>query len=378
MYKSFKIRLYPTKEQEQKMWRHIGSCRYIWNYMYDLQQQRYENGESFLQRFDMIRALKPLKDTPENKWLYDVSNTSLQIICSDLYQAYEKFFKGINKHPLRKNKKTSKPSFPTRPDHTWFNGKQVHIEKVGNVKYKSDDNPPIGYNNKFINPRVSYRNGKWILSFTRECENQAPILTDKPMGIDLGIKETMTVAFGNETIVYHNINKSKTIRRLEKRRKFIERSISRKYEVNKQGNKYIKTRNIERLENTHRKIHTRITNIRSNYIHQCTHELVLLCPCKVVMEDLNVQGMLKNKHLSKAISEQCFFEIIHRMKYKCEWNNIPFYQANRFYPSSKTCSCCGCIKSDLKLSDRTYVCKECGLVIDRDLNAAINLQRYEP
>ena len=95
------------------------------------------------------------------------------------------------------------------------------------------------------------------------------------------------------------------------------------------------------------------------------------------MEDLNVQGIMKNKHLSKAIQEQCFYEIIRQMKYKCEWNGIPFYQVGRFYPSSKTCSCCGHIKSGLKLSDRTYVCSECGTVIDRDFNAAINLQRYE-
>jgi putative transposase len=197
------------------------------------------------------------------------------------------------------------------------------------------------------------------------------------MGIDLGIKETMTVAYGDEQIVFHNINNSKTIRNLKKQMKHLQRSISRKYEANKQGKKYIKTKNIERLEDRLRKMYARLTNILTNYIHQCTHKLVSLLPCKVVMEDLNVQGMMKNKHLSKAIQEQCFFEIIRQMKYKCEWNGIPFYQVDRFYPSSKTCSCCGHIRKDLKLSDRTYICPECGLVIDRDINAAINLQRYE-
>ena len=120
----------------------------------------------------------------------------------------------------------------------------------------------------------------------------------------------------------------------------------------------------------------RITNIRHNYIHQTTHALVAMMPKAVVMEDLNVSGMMKNKHLSKAIGEQCWYEFIRQMKYKCEWSGIEFVQADRFYPSSKTCSSCGNIKHDLKLSDRTYTCPECGFTLDRDVNAAINLMRY--
>lgn len=376
MIKSYKIRLYPTTEQEQKMWQHIGTCRYIWNYMLALQQQRYKDGEKHLSRFDMMKWLTPLKQEAERMWLKDVANKSLQIVCTDLAKAYDTFFKKQGGFPKFKSRKKSKTNFPTRCDSLWFSETLANIEKIGKVEYKTDLEIPLGRGNKFTNPRVSYQNGKWMLSFGMECENQAPILTDKPMGIDLGIKETMTVAYGDEQIVFHNINKGKTIRNLKKQMKHLQRSISRKYEANKQGNKYIKTRNIERLEERLRKMYARLTNIRNNYTHQCTHKLVSLLPSKVVMEDLNVQGMMKNKHLSKTIQEQCLFEIIRQMKYKCEWNGIPFYQVDRFYPSSKTCSCCGCIKSDLKLSDRTYICSECGTVIDRDFNAAINLQRY--
>ena len=376
MIKSYKIRLYPTKEQEEKMWKHVGSCRYIWNYMLALQQSRHENGEKYLSRFDMMKCLTPLKKEPDKLWLKDVANTSLQIICTDLSKAYDKFFNKLSRHPKFKSRKKSKPTFPTRNDSLWFDGTQVNIEKIGKIKYKTDFEIPLGRGNKFSNPRVSNKNGKWLLSFSMECENQTPVLTDKPMGIDLGIKETMTVAYGNDNIVFHNINKSRSVRLLKKQIKHLQRSISRKYEFNRQGRKFIKTRNIERAEEKLRRLYTRLTNIRNNYNHQCTHKLVSLLPSRVVMEDLNVQGMMKNKHLSKAISEQCFFEIIEQMKYKCEWNNIPFYQVDRFYPSSKTCSCCGCIKTNLKLSDRTYKCSECGNVIDRDLNAAINLQRY--
>ena len=378
MIKSYKIRLYPTVEQEQKMWQHIGACRYIWNYMLALQQQRYKNGEKYLSNYDMIKCLTPLKQETELVRLKSISTTSLQRICSDLAEAYSSFFKKRSGYPKFKSCKRSKPNFPTRCNALWFSETHVHIEKIGKVAYKTDYELPLGRGNKFTSPRVSYINGKWLLTFGIECENQAPKLIDKLMGIDLGIKETMTVAYGDEQIVFHNINKSKTIRNIKKQMKHLQRSISRKYEANKQGKKYIKTKNIERLEDRLRKMYARLSNIRNNYNHQCTHKLVSLLPCRIVMEDLNVQGMMKNKHLSKAIAEQCFYEIIRQMKYKCEWNNIPFYQVGRFYPSSKICSCCGHIKKDLKLSDRTYICPECGLVIDRDFNAAINLQRYEP
>lgn len=375
MIKSFKIRLYPTKEQEQLMWKHIGACRFVWNYMLDLQNRRYENGEKHLSRFDMIKALKPLKNDEEHTWLYEISNATLQVACTDLSKAYDRFFKKASGFPKFKSRKRSKPSFPIR-ETIWFDGVHAHIAKIGNVKYKTDFVLPLGTGNKFTNPHISYTNGKWILTFGMECENQAREQNDYTMGIDLGIKETATVAYGEERMVFNNINKSKRVRGLQKKFRRTQRSISRKYEVNKVGNRFVKTKNIEREEAKLRSIHSRITNIRTNYIHQSTHKLVSLLPKAVVMEDLNVQGMMKNKHLSKAIQEQCFYEWIRQMKYKCEWNGIEFIQVDRFYPSSKTCSNCGCIRRDLKLKDRIFVCPECGFEEDRDYNAAVNLMRY--
>ena len=196
------------------------------------------------------------------------------------------------------------------------------------------------------------------------------------MGVDLGVKDLAVVEFNNEKIVFHNINKSKKVRILKKRIQHTQRTISRKYECNRKGSKYFKTNNILKEETKLRKLHYRLANIRNNYIHQTTHSLVKLLPKRVVMEDLNVTGMMSNRHLSKAIQEQGFNEFIRQMRYKCEWNNIEFVQVDRFYPSSKTCSNCGCIKSNLKLKDRTYVCEDCGFTIDRDYNAAINLSRY--
>ena len=174
-----------------------------------------------------------------------------------------------------------------------------------------------------------------------------------------------------------NINKSKKVRELKKRIKHTQRNISRKYEANRVGNIYYKTNNILKEEYKLKKLYAKLANIRENYIHQSTHKLIALRPARIVMEDLNVQGMMKNRHLAKAIAEQCFYEIKRQMRYKSDWNGIDFVEADRFYPSSKTCSCCGCVKKNLTLKDRVFVCEECGYEIDRDYNAAINLSRYE-
>lgn len=375
MIKSFKIRLYPTKEQETAIWQHIGSCRYIWNWMLNKQQEVREQGGKHLSAFDMINLLKPLKNDGEHEWLYNVSSASLQIVCQDLQKAYDKFFKKTSGFPKFKSRKHSKSSYPIRQN-IWFAGNIVTIEKLGKIKFKTSFTFPEGRGRKFSNPRIKNQNGKWILSFGMKCENQALQLTDTSMGIDLGIKDLAIVENDGNKIVFYNINKSKKMKRLIKKQKYIQRSISRKYEANKQGKKYIKTKNIERLEEKYRHISAHITNIRENYIHQCTHKLISLLPKRIVMEDLNVSGMMKNRHLSRAIQEQKWYEFIRQMKYKSEWAGIEFVQADRFYPSSKACSCCGNVKRDLKLKDRTYICDMCGAVIDRDYNAAINLSRY--
>lgn len=377
MIRSFKIRLYPTKEQEQSMWKHVDCARFIYNYMLAKQEDLYKANEKHLSHFGMINLLTPLKNDGEHGWLYDVSNTTLQRVCGDLHEAYQGFFAKRTNLPKFKSKKKSKPTFPIDGVRLWFDEKHfAHIMKIGLVKFKTDFDVPVGRGCKFINPRVSNINDKWILSFGVEYENQVFQLNDFSMGIDLGIKDSAIVAYSDKKLVFPNINKSKKVRSLKNRVRYLQRSISRKYDVNKCGNRYIKTKNIERQENKLRKLYARLFGIYNNYIHQSTHTLVTLLPKRVVMEDLNVRGMMKNRHLSKSIQEQCFYEWIRQMKYKCEWRGIEFVQVDRFYPSSKICHNCGCVKSNLKLSDRIFVCLECGYTEDRDYNAALNLMGY--
>lgn len=378
MIKSYKIRLYPTKEQEQLMWKHVGSCRFIWNWMLAKQEELYKQGEKHLPAFDMINLISPMKKQEKYRWLREVSSKSIETICRDLDKAYKTFFKKTSGFPKFKNRKKSKPNFPVRTEALYFkDDKVLNIEKIGKIKYRTDFTFEYGKGTcKFTNARISYINGKWMLSFGMECENQVRELNDISMGIDLGVKDLAIVEYNGKPLVFHNINKSSQMRNIGKRMKHLQRSISRKYEANRTGKKYNKTKNIEKQEERLRKLYARQSNKRRNYIHQATHKLVSLLPKRIVMEDLNVVGMMKNRHLSKAVQEQCFYEFIRQMEYKCAWNGIEFIKADRFYPSSKTCSGCGCIKKDLKLSDRTYRCDDCGLVIDRDYNAAINLSRY--
>lgn len=377
MLKGFKIRIYPTKEQENLIYKHINQCRFIWNYMLNVCNERHQNNEQYPGSYGLIKLIKPLKQKENYKWLFETSGTSQQIVCQDLDKAFQKLFNHTGGYPKFKSKKTSKLSYPLAT-YLYFNESYVKIQKLGKIKYKTDFKLPqgIGYTRTtFKNPRISNKLGKWFLSFSMECENQTLPLTKSNVGIDLGIKQLAVCAYNDNSLIFHNINKSRKVKDLQKQIVSLQRSISRKYEQNKQGNKFVKTNNIIREEEKLRKLYAKVSNINDNYIHQITNKIITLLPKRVIMEDLNIQGMMKNRHLAKAIQEQNFYKFITYMKYKCGWNEIEFIQVPRFYPSSKTCSSCGNVKLDLKLSDRTYKC-ECGLEIDRDFNAALNLSRY--
>jgi putative transposase len=381
MIRTFKVRLFPTKEQEQKFYQHIGCCRFVWNYMIELQQKRKENKEKHLSGFDMTKFLTSLKKEEEYKWLKEVSSKSLHITCIDLSKAYKSFFDKIRGYPKFKSRKRSNKSFPINTQAFYFATEDLlNIEKVGKVKYKTNRTFPIGRGNiKVSNTRVKLIGKKWILTFGIECENQALALNGK-IGIDLGIKELAYCSHNGKPLIFHNINKSQRVRKLKSKLKHLQRNVSRKYDTNNRlkvyEDKWHKSNKIIRLEEQIAEIYRKLTNIRNNYLHQTTHYLVSLNPEQITIEDLNVSGMMKNRHLSKAIAEQCLYEFRRQIEYKAKERGIKVVAVPRFYPSSKTCSCCGNYKKDLKLSDRVYKCEHCGFVIDRDYNAALNLERY--
>lgn len=222
---------------------------------------------------------------------------------------------------------------------------------------------------KYSNPRVTFDGINFWVSVAIEVEDSTEVPTNEGIGIDLGIKD---LAICSDGYVYRNINKTKEVKRLEKKKRRLQRKLSKKYITNK----HEKTKNILKLEKELLKLNYRLSNIRQNYTHQVTTEIINRKPMFISLEDLNVSGMMKNRHLAKAIQEQSFYSFKTILSYKAKSKNIQIIEVPRFYPSSKTCSVCGTVKSDLKLSDRVFVCPECGNKIDRDLNASINLKNY--
>lgn len=363
-----KIRLKPTKEQEQQLWKSVGTARWVYNWTLNRQKENYEKGNKLMSDNDLRKEITVLKQTNEFSWLSDVSNNVAKQAVKDACNAYKNFFKGLTKFPKFKSRRKSKASFYNDTSKLKVKRNLVLIEKVGWIK--TSEQFPM--NVKYTNPRISFDKKYWYISVGIEEEIEQTKLTDQVIGIDLGIKDLAICSDGQ---VFKNINKTHEVRKTEKRLRRLQRKVSRKYEMNKEGNRFVKTSNLIKIEKQIQRLHRRLTNIRDNHIHQATNAIVKTKPCKVVMEDLNISGMLKNRHLSKAIANQKLYEFIRQMKYKCEKHGIRFMQADRFYPSSKTCSSCGAIRKDLKLSDRIYKC-ECGLEIDRDLNASINLANF--
>ena len=369
MRKSLKIRLLPTKEQEELMFKSIGCSRFAYNWALSRCNELYKQDVKY-NMSNIRKEFTQLKKQNDFKWLNEVSSKVMQESMRNLDKAFKLFFKKKSKYPKFKSKKKSRQSFYVRCDSLNFKNDVCNIEKIGKVKFKTNYDIP---NCKYSNPYCSFDGKYWCLSFGIEFnENQVELNKDLSIGIDLGIKD---LAICSNGMIFENINKTKEVRRLKKKLKRLQRQVSKKYEMNKQGNKFVKTNNIVKLEKEIKLVYRKLSNIRLNHIHQSTNKIIKTRPYRVIMEDLNIKGMMKNKHLSKAIAEQSFYEFIRQMKYKCEFNGIEFIQVDRFYPSSKTCSECGHIKDKLKLSERTYICSECGCVIDRDFNASVNLSR---
>ena len=364
-----KIRLEPNNKQNTKLFQSANTARWAYNWTLQRQQDNYKEGNKFIQDGYLRKELTQLKKTEEFKWLNKVSCNVPKQAIKDACDAYKKFFKGLSKHPKFKSKKENKLAFYNDNICLKVKNNKVLIERVGWIKTSE-----LIPKNKYHNPRITFDGLHWYLSVGIEKEQSIKEELQGSIGVDLGIKELAVVSNG---LVVPNINKSTKIKKLERHKKKLQKKVSKKYKINKKGESYIKTNNIKKLEKRILKLNRKITNIRNDYIHKFTTSLVRTKPERIVIEDLNVRGMMKNHKLAKAIQEQSFYEIRRQLTYKCEWNNIELVIANRFYPSSKTCSECGYIKPKLSLSERTYKCECCGLEIDRDLNAAINLSKYK-
>lgn len=381
MIKTIRVMLLPNNKQKTKLFQYANTARFAYNWALGREQENYKNEGKFISDGDLRKEFTQLKKTDNYAWLNDVSNNVTKQAIKDACEAYRDFFKGYTKFPRFKSKKYSVPKFYQDNVKIQFTDTHVKVEGFAVSKKKNKqklnwirlaEHGRIPTDCKYCNPRIKYDGVNWWITVGVEYEDCTETPSEEGIGIDLGVKDLSICSDGS---TYKNINKSQKVKKLEKRKRRLQRSISRKYEKNKKGGSYCKTSNIIKSEKELLKLNHRLTNIRQNHLHQTTTEIVKTKPSFIVLEDLNVKGMMKNRHLSKAVQQQCFGEFRQQIEYKSAWNNIPVIIADRFFPSSKLCSCCGNIKKDLKLSDRIYKC-ECGNMIDRDYQAALNLKRY--
>ena len=373
--------LLPNNKQHTKLFQSAGVARWTYNWTLARQQENYKNGGKFISDGELRKELTQIKRTDEFNWLNDYSNNITKQSIKDACLAFQRFFKHQSDFPKFKSKRKSTPSFYVDNCKIEFSENKVKLEKLTDSKkqnkqklnwIKLAEKNRIPSHCKYYNPRVTFDGINWWISVGIDYEESTARPTNDGVGIDIGIKDLAICSDGS---IYKNINKTKRIKKLKKKKRRLQRKVSKKYLKNKKGDSYCKTRNIIKCEKEILKLNHRLTNIRHNYLNQVTSEIIKREPKFIVLEDLNVKGMMKNRHLAKAVQEQCFYEFYRQIQYKSLWNNINFITADRFFPSSKLCSVCGNIKKDLKLSDRTYIC-ECGNVIDRDYQASVNLCNY--
>lgn len=383
-----KIKLNPTKEQEILFWKSAGVSRWSYNYFLAESERHYKEyldgkqEKKIINEGDVRKYINNVLKKTTHSWLKEVGSNVMKQAVKDADLARKRWFEGISGKPKFKSRRKSKISFYVNYESLKRVSDGFRGEKIGIVK-TYQPLPEIPKGQKYLNPRISYDGKNWFLSIGYEQEFEEVELTDVSLGIDVGVKDLAICSDGK---VYKNINKTRKVKRLEKKLKREQRKLSRKLEANISG--YAKNRkpiyktplkdmkNIQKQNQTIRSLHKKLTDIRTNHLHQATSEIVKTKPSRIVMETLNIKGMMKNKHLSKAIGQQSLYEFKRQIKYKCQKYGIEFVEADKWYPSSKTCSKCGVIKSDLKLKDRVFKC-ECGLEMDRDLNASINLANYQ-
>ena len=391
MLRGMKIALDLTNEQEQQMWKSAGVARWSYNYAITRDREHYSNYleddtlPKTLSEGQIRKELTVLKNTT-HLWLKEVGANVIKHAVMDWDTARNRFFKGLGKAPKYKSKDTSKPSFYVNYESLRRVEGGFRGERLGFIK-TTQPLPRIPKGSYYKNPRISFDGKYWYLSFSYEVPEISVELTDSVIGVDLGVKTLATLSTGE---FIEDINKSRKVKQLEKQLRREQRHLARQLQANTKG--YLTTAkgsrkpiykrplelcsNIQRTKRKIKLIYRNLHSIRMNHLHQTTSYLVKQLPKGIVIEDLNVKGMMKNEHLSKRIQNAMFYEFRTQLGYKCSRYGIRLIVADRFYPSSKMCSCCGSIKSELKLKERVYKCDSCGLEKDRDLNAAENLAHY--
>ena len=373
MLQSYKTEIRPSPSQIQKIHRTIGVCRFVFNLFIVTNQTRYLNNLPYMSAYAFNKYLNHdyLTANPDKQWIKAVSSKAVKKSIMNADSAFKRFFKKQANYPKFKKKSKSDVAM-------YFMNSGLHVERhrikiptIGWVKLKEFGYIPI--NRKLISGTITQMAGRYYVSVLVETDSPKPTtLSNTGIGVDMGIKNLAIVSDGR---VFENINKGSRIRKLEKSLKREQRRLSRKYESLKKSKKRRATRqNIQKQRLKVARVYHQLNCIRTDYENKVINELVKTKPAYIALEDLNVSGMMKNRHLSKAIANQRFNRFKTKLIAKAKMFGIEIRVVDRWYASSKICHNCGYENKALKLSDRTYVCLNCGFTIDRDLNAALNIR----
>lgn len=376
MLKSFKTEIDPTREQIAKINKTIGTCRYVYNFYVSYNKELYENSGKFIsgRNFSVWLNNEYIPNNPDKQWIKEVSSKSIKKSIEDGNTAFLNFFKHKSNFPKFKKKNNSNVKIyfvKNNKTDCLSERHRIKVPTLGWIRLKEKGYIPTSKDGFIVRSgTISYKAGKYYISVLIDMPEQNIQINNNPgIGIDLGLKDFAICSNG---FIYKNINKTNNIRKIEKRLKREQRKLSRKIISIKKGESTQK--NFVKQKLKVQKLYQRLTNIRTDYLNKTIDSIVKTKPSFIVIEDLNVSGMMKNRHLSKAVAQQKFFEFRVKLINKCKENNIELRIVGRWYPSSKLCYDCGHIKKDLKLSDRTYVCSKCGYIEDRDINASLNLR----
>ena len=378
MYKALKIELKLTVSQKIKVCQTIGTERFIYNEYIKYNQEQYKLGNKFVSANDFSKYLNNiyLPNNPDKRWIKDVSSKSVKQAMTYGEKAFKRFFKGLSSFPIFKKKgrnelgayfvKNNKKDFE-------FYRHKIKIPTLKFVRVKEYGYIPKNTNIK--SGTITKIANRYFLSLIIEVKDivKTENTGTKGLGIDLGVKDTAICSNGK---IFKNINKTKKVKKLKKKLKREQRKMSRSIEYSKfKKIKLKELKNFNKKKLKVQKIFYRLNCIRDDYNNKMVNEITRAKLKYITIEDLKVSNMIKNRHLSKAIQEQNFYSIRTKLINKCKERNIELRLVDTFYPSSKTCSCCGSVKKDLKLNDRIYKCYNCGIEIDRDYNASINLEK---
>ena len=378
MYKAIKIELKLTKEQKIQVCKTIGTERFIYNEYIKYNQEQYELGNKFVSAFDFSKYINNvyLPSNPDKKWIKDVSSKSVSKAMIYGEKAFKNFFKGLSGFPIFKKKgKNELGAYFVKNNKTDFEFYR-HKIKIPTLKFvRVKEYGYIPKNAIIKSGTISKIANRYFLSLVMEVDDivKTENKSIKGLGVDLGIKDTAICSDGR---VFKNINKTKKVKKIKKKLKREQRKMARSIEYSKSNKIKLKEcKNFNKKKLKIQRLFYRLNCIRDDYNNKIVDELTRTKLKYITIEDLKVSNMMKNKHLSKAIQEQNFYTIRTKLINKCKERNIELRLVDTFYPSSKTCSCCGSIKKDLKLNNRIYKCSNCGLEIDRDYNASINLEK---